>query len=91
MGAGATALPSGTNGRLFVERAGRLVAVPVQIILTATTQAAVKPLSGTLLVNDAVVTGDSSSVPPRAAATAQPAAAPFGQSGSGGGAARAVR
>ena len=84
------ALPAGSNGRIFVERAGALLAVPVQIVLTAATQAAVKPVSGTLAVTDAVVTGDNSGARPRAAAPA-PAAPGFGQSASGGGAARAVR
>jgi len=90
MGAGATVLPSGSRGRVFVERSGALVAVPVQIVLTAATQAAVKPLSGTLQANDAVVTGDTSVAQPHAAAAAQSAPG-FGQPAQGGGAARAVR
>jgi HlyD family secretion protein len=89
MGAGATALPAGSRGRVFVKRSGALVAVPVQIVLTAATQAAVSPLSGTLQVNDAVVTADTSVVQPHAA-VAQSAPG-FGQSPQGGGAARAVR
>ncbi len=91
MGAGATALPAGSRGRVFVERSGTLVAVPVQIVLTAATQAAVKPLSGTLQPNDAVVTGDSSGAQPRPAATGQQSAPGFGQGSQGGGATRAVR
>jgi HlyD family secretion protein len=90
MGAGATTLPAGSHGRIFVERAGTLIAVPVQIILTAATQAAVKPLSGTLQVNDAVVTADTTGAQPRASAAAQTAPG-FGGSAQGGGAARAVR
>jgi HlyD family secretion protein len=90
MGAGATALPAGTRGRVFVARAGTLVAVPVQIVLTAATQAAVKPATGTLAVSDAVVTGDTSVAQPRTAAATQ-AAPGFGQSPQSGGAARAVR
>ena len=90
MGAGATALPAGSRGRVFVARSGALVAVPVQIVLTAATQAAVKPLQGTLQVNDAVVTGDTSAAQPRTTAAAQRAPG-FGQSPQGGGAARAVR
>jgi HlyD family secretion protein len=88
MGAGATALATGSRSRIFVLRAGALVAVPVQIVMTAATQAAVKPLQGTLAVNDAVVTGDTSAA--QAAAPAARNAPAFGQS-QGGGAARAVR
>lgn len=91
MGAGATALPSGSRGRVFVQRAGGLVAVPVQIVLTAATQAAVKPLSGTLQAGDAVVTADTSGAKPRAATSAPQSAPGFGQGAQGGGAARAVR
>jgi HlyD family secretion protein len=89
MGAGATALPSGSRGRVYVERSGALIAIPVQIVLTAATQAAVKPVSGTLQVNDAVVTGDTSGVPRASAASLNAPA--FGQPSQGGGAARAVR
>jgi HlyD family secretion protein len=90
MGAGATAVAAGSSGRLFVERDGKLVSVRVQILLTAATQAAVAPLGGgTLTASDAVVTGDSTAAPARAAATSAPAAPAFGQTG-GGGAARAV-
>jgi HlyD family secretion protein len=91
MGAGATALPAGSRGRVFVERSGALVAVPVQIVLTAATQAAVKPVSGTLQAGDAVVIGDSSSVQPRPAVTGAQSAPGFGSSSQGGGATRAVR
>lgn len=89
MGAGATALPAGTAGRVFVLRAGALAAVPVQIVMTAATQAAVKPTHGTLAATDVVVTGDSSVAQPKAAAAQR--APGFGQSPQGGGAARAVR
>ncbi len=76
---------------MFVLRSGKLVAVPVQIVLTAATQAAVTPLSGTLQVDDAVVTGDSSgaSPQPHPAVSTQKAPA-FGSGAQGGGAARAV-
>ncbi len=91
MGAGATALPAGSRGRVFVQRSGALVAVPVQIVLTAGTQAAVAPLSGTLQVNEALVTGDSSGAQPTAARSQSNAPA-FGQGAQGsGGATRAVR
>jgi HlyD family secretion protein len=91
MGAGATALAAGSHGRIFVERSGALVAVPLQIVLTAATQAAVKPLSGTLQAGDAVVTGESTGVPARTAAATQASAPGFGQSAQGGGATRGVR
>ena len=90
MGAGATALPAGSLGRVFVVRSGTVVAVPVQIVLTAATQAAVKPVSGTLQTGDAVVTADSSGARPSPASTAQQSAPGFGAS-QGGGATRAVR
>jgi HlyD family secretion protein len=88
MGAGATSLAPGARGRVFVLRSGSLVAVPVQIALTAATQAAVKPLSGTLQAGDAVVTSDSSGTPAPAASGRQNAPG-FGPQG--GGAARVVR
>ena len=91
MGAGATKLPSGTRGRVFVLRSGAMVAVPVQIVLTAATQAAVKPVTGTLAAGDALVTADTSTAAqPRTSAATQTAPG-FGQSPQGGGAARAVR
>ncbi len=91
MGAGSTSLPAGSRGRVFVVRSGALTAVPVQIVLTAATQAAVKPLSGTLQAGDAVVTADSSGALPRPAATGQQSAPGFGSSSQGAGATRAVR
>ncbi|HMD02796.1 MAG TPA: efflux RND transporter periplasmic adaptor subunit, partial [Candidatus Baltobacteraceae bacterium] len=90
-GAGATALAAGSSGKIYVERAGALQAVPVQILLTAATQAAVKPLSGPLQTGDAVVTADSSAAQaPARPATSGQAAPGFGGGGQGGGAARAV-
>jgi HlyD family secretion protein len=90
LGAGATSLPAGSTGRLYVVRAGALVAIPVQIIMTAATQVAVTATNGTLGVADVAVTGDSSKAAVRA--PAQAAAPAFGgQTGSGGGAARALR
>jgi HlyD family secretion protein len=88
MGAGATALPAGSRGRIFVERAGGLVVVPVQIGLTSSTEAAVTPLSGTLQAGDAVVTSELTGQP---AATAAKATGPSFGASAGGGAARAVR
>jgi HlyD family secretion protein len=91
MGAGATSLPAGSNGRLFVLRNGALVYVPVQILLTAATQAAVKPLHGTLAANDAVVTGDGTGVQPPAPAGTRQTAPGFAQGAQSGAAARALR
>ncbi len=88
MGAGATALPSGSTGRIFVVRSGVLVVVPVQIVLTSATQVAVKPATGALSTSDAVVTADSTG--PQAKASAKAASPAFGQSSQSGGAARAV-
>jgi len=90
MGAGATTVAAGSHGRVFVLRSGKVVAVPVQISMTAATQAAVTPVSGTLVANDAVVTGDGAAAQSRPATGAQSAPG-FGQGGQGGGAARAVR
>ena len=59
-GADASAITAGSRGRLFVQRSGALVAVPVKIALTSGTQAAVTPLRGTLQSGDHVVTDDSS-------------------------------
>ena len=89
MGAGATALATGSRSRVFVLRSGALVAVPVQIVMTAATQAAVKPISGTLTANDAVVTSDTAGAQP--AATTPRSTSAFSQGQQGGGAARAVR
>jgi HlyD family secretion protein len=90
MGAGATAFAPGARGRVFVQRSGALLAIPVQVLLTAAARAAVKPLSGTLQGGDAVVTADSSGVPKPAPVSSQRSAPGFGQT-QGGGAARAVR
>jgi HlyD family secretion protein len=91
MGAGATSLPAGSNGRIFVLRSGALVVVPVQIVLTAATQAAVKPLRGTLQPGDAVVTGDGTGVKAPAQAGARQSAPGFGSGAPTGAAARALR
>jgi HlyD family secretion protein len=90
MGAGSTALPSGSTGLVFVLRAGVLVAVPVKILLTSATQVAVKPIRGTLAANDAVVTADSTGPAPKSGAASKAAAPGFGGPSQGGGAARAV-
>lgn len=91
MGAGATAMPAGTNGRIYVSRNGSLEAVTVQIVMSAGTQAAVKPLTGTLEAGDTVVTGDGTASAPRPATSARQSAPGFGGGNPGGGAARAIR
>jgi HlyD family secretion protein len=58
-GSGASASTGGTQ-RIFVDRSGKLVRVPVTVVLESGTQVAVKPASGTLVAGDLVVTADSS-------------------------------
>jgi HlyD family secretion protein len=91
MGAGATAMPAGTNGRVYVSRNGSLEAVTVQIVMSAGTQAAVKVVTGTLQAGDTVVIGDSSGAAPQPAASVRQSAPGFGGGNPAGGAARAVR
>ena len=60
-GSAVAAPAAGSRARLFVQRDGALVRVPVTVVLASGTQAAVTPLRGTLAAGDAVVTTDSSS------------------------------
>jgi HlyD family secretion protein len=53
------AVTSGSTGRIFVERAGKLTMVPIKVGLVNETQASVTPLRGTLSATDQVVVGDS--------------------------------
>jgi HlyD family secretion protein len=53
------AVTSGSTGRIFVERGGKLTVVPVKVGLVNETEASVTPLRGTLSTSDQVVTGDS--------------------------------
>jgi HlyD family secretion protein len=90
LGAGATALPAGSTGHVYVERNGKPQPVPVSILMTAGAQAAIEPLAGaTLQAGDLVVTGASSG--PQPAATTRPNVPGFGGPGGAGGAARGVR
>jgi HlyD family secretion protein len=91
LGAGASTLPAGSQGLIYIERAGTLEAVPVQIVLTAATQAAVKPLNGTLQANDSVVLSDTSGAQPASTAGAKRTTSVLTQGAQGGGAARALR
>jgi HlyD family secretion protein len=78
LGSASGTLAAGSTGRIFVERDGKLVRVPVQIGLVTSTQAAVTPRDGaTLAAGDAVVTGDAS-------AGTRPAHAPAGANPLGG-------
>ncbi len=80
--AAGTPLAGGSRGRVFVERDGKLVRVPVDLELVTSTQAAVTPRSGaTLVAGDAVVTGDSSN-----AGATRPQRAPASQNALTGGA-----
>ena len=55
-----TAVATGSRGRIFVQRGGTLVRVPIGLALVTSTQAAVTPQNGAkLAAGDAVVTGDS--------------------------------
>jgi HlyD family secretion protein len=80
---------TGGQGRIFVERNGTLVRVPVQIVLATSTQAAVTPLGDAMLAaGDAVVTGDAAAAaarPQRSATTQSPftGGAPAGMRGIG--------
>jgi HlyD family secretion protein len=57
-GSASSAIVAGSNGRVFVQRAGKLVRVPVSIVLVSGTQAAVAPAGdATLAAGDQVVTG----------------------------------
>jgi HlyD family secretion protein len=89
LGAGAAALPAGSTGHVYVERDGQPRAVPVSILMTAGTQAAVKALGAPLQPGDLVVTGTISGTPTVAAT--RPNVPGFGGPGGAGGAARAVR
>jgi HlyD family secretion protein len=55
----AGAVTSGSTGRIFVERAGKLTMVPVKVGLLNETEASVTPLRGTLSATDQVVISDS--------------------------------
>jgi hypothetical protein len=57
---------------LFVLRDGKAHAVPVHIDLVSGTQAAVTPLRGNLILNDAVITSDSAGATRRANANSAP-------------------
>jgi HlyD family secretion protein len=84
-GSAASSANPGATSRIFVLRDGKLVPVRVTVGLTNGTQAAVKPVSGTLVAGDAVVTADSSTTAALAGSGARAAANPL-TGGFGGGA-----
>ena len=53
------AVTSGSTGRIFVERGGKLTPVPVTVGLVNETEATVTPLRGTLSATDQVVIADA--------------------------------
>jgi HlyD family secretion protein len=53
------AVTSGSTGRVFVDRGGKLTPVPVTIGIVSDTEASVTPLHGTLAAGDAIVVSDS--------------------------------
>jgi HlyD family secretion protein len=82
LGSSATAPAAGGTGRVFVQRAGKLVRVPVGITLISGAQAAVVPAGdAALAAGDLVVTGGGSAATPRG-----PRAATGGNPLAGGGA-----
>jgi HlyD family secretion protein len=89
LGSSSAAIVSGSQGRLFVERSGKLVRVPVTITLVSGTQAAVAPAGdATLAAGDQVVTGGGAAAPARAPRSQAPANPLTG--GGGGGAMRGI-
>jgi HlyD family secretion protein len=90
LGSSSAAIVSGSNGRLFVERAGKLVRVPVTITLVSGTQAAVAPAGdATLAAGDQVVTGGGAAAPAHAPRSQAPAN-PLTGGGGGAGAMRGI-
>lgn len=89
-GLASTAIVAGAQGRVFVQRDGKLVRVPVSVTLVSGTQAAVAPAGdATLVAGDLVVTGDGATVTARAARTTN--ANPLSGGGApGGGAMRGI-
>jgi HlyD family secretion protein len=67
LGSSSTTIATGTQGRVFIQRNGKPVRVPVSITLVSGTQAAVAPAGdATLVAGDQVVTGDGGSTAPHA-------------------------
>jgi HlyD family secretion protein len=91
-GSASAAIVAGSQGHVFVERAGKLVRVPVSITLVSGTQAAVAPAGdATLAAGDQVVTGGGAAAKPAARAQRAPANPLTGGGAGGGGGLRGVR
>lgn len=85
VGSSSAAIVAGSDGRLFVERDGKLVRVPVTVTLVSGTQAAVAPAGdATLAAGDQVVTGGGAAAPARAPRSQAPANPLTGGGGAGG-------
>lgn len=84
LGSSSAAIVTGSRGRVFAERDGKLVRVPVTITLVSGTQAAVAPAGdATLAAGDQVVTGGGAAAPTRAPRSQAPAN-PLAGGGGGG-------
>ena len=84
------AIVAGSQGRVFVQRNGKLVRVPVSITLVSGTQAAVAPAGdATLAAGDQVVTGGGADAKPAARAQ-RPAGNPLTGGAAPGGATRGI-
>jgi HlyD family secretion protein len=89
-GSASSAIVAGAQSRVFVERNGKLVRVPVSVQLVSGTQAAVAPAGdATLVAGDQVVTGDGAAAPARAQ-RAPTAGNPLTGGGAGGGVMRGI-
>jgi HlyD family secretion protein len=89
-GSASAAIVAGSQGRVFVQRNGKLVRVPVSITLVSGTQAAVAPAGdATLVAGDQVVTGDGAAAPAHAQRT-QTAGNPLTGGNSSAGAMRGI-
>ena len=82
------AVTTGSRGRLFLLRGGKLTPVPVTVGLVAETQATVTPLRGTIGVNDQVVTADNQAARATHASASGNPLSGAGQRGGGGAAGR---
>jgi hypothetical protein len=90
-GSASTAITAGSQGRVFVQRNGKLVRVPVSIVLISGTQAAVAPAGdATLAAGDQVVTGGGATAK-SGTRPQRPAGNPLAGGGAPGGGLRGIR
>jgi HlyD family secretion protein len=83
-GSAAGAIVAGAMARIFVQRDGKLVRIPVSVTLVSGAQAAVAPAGdATLAAGDVVVTGDGAATPARTAPNANPLAGGSTRGGGG--------